>query len=136
LTPSTTAASRRFGGNDQVGNALLARADGDGERAAHGAYGAIERELADEDVAIQGLHRAHGAQDAYGDREIEAGAFFAHIGRGQVDGDAFVGVAETGIDERALDALAALADGDVGMPTITESRGLPEANMSTSTSIR
>jgi hypothetical protein len=103
-----------LGGNDQVGDALLARADGDGQRAAHGAYGAIERKLADEDVLVQGLHRAHGAQDADGHGQIEAGAFLAHVGRGQVDGDAFVGVAEAGIDERALDALAAFADGDVG----------------------
>src|SRR5450759_2489584 len=103
-----------FCGNDQVGNALLARADSDGQRAADGAYGAIEGELADEDVPIQGLHRAHGAQDADGNGEIEAGAFLAYVGRGQVDGDAFVGVAETGIDQRTLNALAAFPDGDVG----------------------
>src|ERR1022692_4610138 len=103
-----------LGGNDQVRNALLARADRDGQRAAHGAYGAIEGELADEDMPIQGLHGAHGAQDADGDGEIESRAFLAYVGRGQVDGDAFVGVAETGIDQRALDALAAFADGDVG----------------------
>src|ERR1035437_743555 len=103
-----------FGGNDQVGDALLASADCDGQRTAHGADGAIEGELADEDVPIQRLNRAHGAQDANGNGEIEAGAFLPNVGRGQVDGDAFVGVAETGIDQRTLNALAAFPDGDVG----------------------
>src|SRR5450759_26803 len=103
-----------FGGNDQVGDALLARADCDGERTAHRAYGAIEGKLADEEVPVQRLNRAHGAEDADSDGEIEAGAFLAYIGRGQVDGDAFVGVAEAGIDQRALDTLAAFTDGDVG----------------------
>ena len=103
-----------FGGNDQIGDALFARADRDGERAAHRADGAIEGKLADEDVLIEGLHGAHGAQDAHGHGQIEAGAFLAHVGRGEVDGDALVGVAEAGVDERALDALAAFADGDVG----------------------
>src|ERR1035437_2060161 len=103
-----------FGGNDQVGDALLARADGDRQRAAHRADGSIKRKLADEEVPIQSLNRAHGAQDADGDREIEASAFLPYVGRGQVDGDAFVGVAEAGVDHRTLDALADLADGNVG----------------------
>ena len=103
-----------FGGDDQVGDALLARADRDGEGAAHGTDGAIEGEFADEDVLVEGLHGAHGAQDAHGDRQIEAGAFLTYVGRGEVDGDAFVGVAEAGVDEGTLDALAAFANGDVG----------------------
>ena len=39
---------------------------------------------------------------------------FAHVGRREVDGDGFVGIAESGIDERGLDALAALAHRHVG----------------------
>ena len=57
---------------------------------------------------------AHGAQDAHGHGQVEARAFLAYIGGGEIDGDALVGIAEARIDEGALDALAAFADGHVG----------------------
>ena len=40
------------GGHDQVGDALLARADGDRKRAAHRPHGAIERQFADEEMLV------------------------------------------------------------------------------------
>ncbi len=59
---------RRFGcilrGHDQVGDALAARADGDREGAAHGSYGAIERELAGGEILVLPAGDAHGAEDA------------------------------------------------------------------------
>ena len=93
---------------------MFAGADGDGEGAAHRTDGAIEGELADKDVLIESLHGAHGAQDGHGYGEVEARPFLAYIGRGEVDGDALIGIAEAGVDESAFDALATFADGHVG----------------------
>ena len=53
---------------------------------------------------------AHGAQKAEGHRQVEARAFFADVGGSEVDRDGFTRVAEARVDERRLDAFAALAD--------------------------
>ncbi len=57
---------------------------------------------------------AHRAQDAERHRQIETRAFLADVGRRQVDGDGFVRITEAGIEQRGLDALAALAHGRIG----------------------
>lgn len=96
--------------NDQIRNALLARADGHRQRAAHRPDGAIERQFADQQMPVQPAHGAHRTQDAHGHRQIEARAFFAHVGRSQIDGHRLIRITESGIDEGALDALPAFAD--------------------------
>ena len=53
------------------------------------------------DVVVECCHRAHRAQDAERHRQVEARAFLAHVGRREVDGDAFVGIAEAGVDQGA-----------------------------------
>ncbi len=109
---------RRFGrilhGNNDAGDPVFTRANGHRERAANRTDGAIQREFANQQVLVELFDHAHRAQDAERHRQIEARAFLAHVGRRQVDGDSLVGIAESGVDERALDALAALADGGVG----------------------
>ncbi len=100
--------------HDQVGDSLFARANGHGKSAAHRPDGAIERKLAHQQMVVQARYRAHRAQNAERHRQIEPRALFAHVRRGEIDGDGFVGVPEPGIDQRALDALAALANRRVG----------------------
>jgi hypothetical protein len=85
--------ARVGGGDDEVLDLGGARGDGDGQHALHGAERAVEAELADEDEVREVFDReaAIGAEDAGGDGEIEAGAFFLEIGGCEVDGDARAG---------------------------------------------
>ena len=109
---------RGFGGvverNQQIRNALAARADSDGERAAHRPQRAIERKFAHQQVFVGAADRSHRAQDPESHRQIEPRALLAHVGRRQIDGDRFVGIAEAGIEQRGLDALAAFAHRRIG----------------------
>ena len=41
-------------------------------------------------------------EDAERHRQVESRAFLADVGRGQVDGDAFIGIAEAGVEQRAI----------------------------------
>jgi hypothetical protein len=103
-----------FGGHDQVADSLVARADGNRERTADRADGAIERQFPDHQMAVESGDLPHGAQDAEGHGQVKTGAFLADIGGRQVDGELAVRVAVTGIIKSALDPLAAFAHGGIG----------------------
>jgi len=105
---------RILGGQDDIWDTPVARAHGHRERAAYRTDGAIEGEFANQDMLVEALHRTHRAEDAEGDRQIETAPFLANISRSQIDGDSLVRVAESRVDEGALDTLAALADCGVG----------------------
>jgi len=47
-----------------------------------------------------------GDDDAYGDRQVEAGPFFADVGRGEADGDAAIGKDATGVAYSGANPLA------------------------------
>ena len=104
------------GGDDEVLDAGGAGGDGDGEHALDGAEGAVEAELADQDEVgdVFDGESAVGSEDADGDGEIEAGAFFLEVGGGEVDGDAGGREIEAGVLDGGADAVARLADGGVG----------------------
>ena len=108
--------ARVGGGDDEVPDAGGAGGDGDGQHALHGAEGAVEAEFADEDEVGDVLdgEAAVGAEDADGDGEVEAGAFFFEVGGGEVDGDAGGWEVEAGVADGGADAVAGLADGGVG----------------------
>ena len=89
------------------------RADRYREGAADRPDGAIERKFTDQDMAVKD---GYGAQDSQRHREVEAGALFADIGGGQIDGETLIGIAEAGIHQGGLDALAALAHCHIGHP--------------------
>jgi hypothetical protein len=57
------------------------------------AHGAVERELADEERALDGLgpDLFRGDQHADGDGQVVGRPGLADVGRGQVDGDALAG---------------------------------------------
>src|SRR5579863_7171834 len=76
-------------GQDEIGNALFPRQDGDGQHAGDGAHAAVEAELAHEHKAAQvsGAQRAIGAQNADGDRQVEARTLLLNVGGGEIDGD-------------------------------------------------
>ncbi len=105
---------RIFRGHNQVANSPIARADRYRERAAYRPHGSIERQLAHHDMAVQPFDRAHRAQNAQRHRQIESGSLLAHIGWRQVDRELLIGIAEAGIEKRALDPLAAFAHGGIG----------------------
>jgi hypothetical protein len=67
-------------------------------------------------VLVEPFHRAHGPENAHRHRQVEAGPFFADIRGREVDRDRLIRISESGIDQRALDALAALPDRDVRHP--------------------
>ena len=100
-TPSTTAASAAFSDRQhQVRDAVVARADRHRQRARARPHGAVERKFAHKDMRSRPFTVAHGAQDTQRHRQIEPRAFFAHVGRRQVDGHRLVRIAEAGIDQR------------------------------------
>ena len=106
--------ARIFHRDDQVGDAVLAGAHRYGQCAANGAEGAIERQFAHQDVAVERAGVSHRAQNAERHGQVEACALLAYVGGSQVDGDALIGITESGIDECGLDALAAFADRHIG----------------------
>ena len=87
----------------------IASADGDGERTVHRPHCAVERQFTHEQMMVESRDSTHGSQNAEGHGKIKPRAFFAHVGRGQIDGDGLIGIAEAGVDERGLDAFPALA---------------------------
>ena len=114
-TPSVTAASAALSaGTSRFEIPGLPRAGGDGQRPAHRAERAVERQLAHQKMLIGRLRQAHRAQNPDSHGQIEPRAFLANIGRRQVDGDGFVGIAEAGVQQRRLDALPALAHRRIG----------------------
>ena len=94
-----------------------ARLHGHRQHAAHGPERAVERELAaDEHLVQHRLRDLAGArrEQAERDGQVERRALFAHVGRGEVDGDGAARHGQAGVLERRPDAVAALADGAVG----------------------
>src|SRR5579859_7146633 len=65
-------------------------------------------------MMVEARDGAHRAQNAERHRQIESRALFAHVRGSEIDGDSFIGIPEPGIDQRALDALAALANRGIG----------------------
>ena len=95
----------------QFADALVAHHAGDRERALDGPQAAVERQLAEKEVILEvGLEQhARGAEDSEGDGEVEARAFFLHVGGRKVDGDVLKGKIQATVLDGALDALAAFA---------------------------
>jgi len=60
-------------------------------------------------VIFRRRHHAHRAEDAQRHRQIEPRALFLDVGRREIDGHRLVGITEARIEQRAFDALAALA---------------------------
>ena len=96
---------------NQVGNIFFTRQNGHRQHARHGAHAAVQPQFADQQKAAQvvGTQRAIGAQDADGDGQVEARAFFFHVGRGQVDSDMGGRNQVTGVFDGSAHAIAALA---------------------------
>jgi hypothetical protein len=103
-------------GNDDAGKTSLARGDCDREAAAHRLHAAVQRELAQEDVArkLVSPDGAGGRQDSDGDRQVEGRPLLLHVGGGEVHGDFSVGEFITGVLERGLDPVLALLHSAVG----------------------
>ncbi len=77
---------------------------------------AVETELADERLPVDGLERQLGGcgEDTDGDRQVEPGTGLALAGRGQVDGDAAVRPGEPSADHGGAHPIAGLAARRVG----------------------
>ncbi len=74
-------------------------------------HGAVEREFAEEYACADvGQRLPGGDHDADGDRQIVRRAFFADVGRRQVDDDAAVREREAGVLDRRLDAVLGFFD--------------------------
>ena len=104
--------------NNQPAETLLPCCGGDGEDAAHGTNRAVERKLAQQELAVERSfeHDPCGSQDTDGDRQVEPGTFLSHVGGGQVDGDILEGKFQAAVLDGGADALAAFSDGRVGKP--------------------
>ena len=108
------------GGQHQLGVDLLRlQCQAGGQRAAHGAQLARQRQLARKLVARQaaGIHLAAGGEDAQGNRQVKPARVLGQIGRGQIDGDAFVvGEFQPRVLQRRAHALAGLLHLHLGQP--------------------
>ena len=76
-------------GHDQAGDLVAAGLDGDGKGSADATNAAVEREFADEKAVGNFflVQATVGAENAQGHGQIEAGAFLADVGGGEIDGD-------------------------------------------------
>ena len=87
-----------------------------GQHAGDGADAAVEAEFADQEKTAQivGAQRAVRAEDADGDGQVEARAFFFQVGGRKVDGDEGGRNQVAGVLDGGADAVAAFAHGGVG----------------------
>jgi len=94
-------------------HAAPCRAGGDCRRqhAGNAAERAVERQLAQHDVARDGFarHHAHGREKAEGDRQVVVAALLGEVGRREVDGDALRRQGKAEGAESSAHALAAFA---------------------------
>ena len=104
------------GRDDQPAHAAPARPGGDRQHAAHRPQGAVERQLADQQRAVQRrrIDRAGRGQHAGRDRDVERGAVLAQIGGREVDRGPARRQLEAAVVERAPDAQPPFADARVG----------------------
>ena len=80
------------GQHQPSGDARRVQGQRHGQRAAHRAQGAREREFARKLVVGQAgaVNLPAGGQNAQGNGQVESARVFGQIGRGQIDGDALV----------------------------------------------
>ena len=111
-------------GQQQPRQPVAARALGDRERAAHRADLAGQRQLADHRAAVDGVVVDLAAGDEQRDRQrqVEARADLAQVGRREVHGDAPQRELEARVHQRRPHALTRLADRLVGEPDDRERR--------------
>ena len=113
---TTSDLARVGGGQNHLLHAVPARGNGNGQRAAHRAQRAVQRQLA-EDGGIgngSGVHLARAGQNADGDRQVERGAFLFQIRRRKVYRDAVARKGVAAVLQRRADALARLLHRGVG----------------------
>ncbi len=114
-----------FGGADEALGAVPPRPFRRDERARNGAEPPVESELSDRGVAgeasVRDLRR--GFQHREGDRQVEARALLAEVGRRQVDGDPVARELQLGRGDPAADSLLRLLAGPVGEPDDRKRRG-------------
>jgi hypothetical protein len=117
LTPSTTAASRAFALRDSDGfQPFIACRERSGKGATDWANTAIQRQFTEEHALVERFAKklAHASSQSRGHRQIEARAFFSHVGGSEVDGYPLaIRKFKTAISQCRLDALAAFFDGVV-----------------------
>jgi len=110
-------------GNEEALVAVSPSHRGHGQHAVHVAQAAVEGELADEhgigDVGQQ-LLRAH--QQGHSDGQVVGGAFFAQVGRRQVQQYPAPGHAQTAVDQGGAHPLPRLLDGHVGKAHYVDAR--------------
>ena len=79
------------------------------------AYRPIQTEFADDERVVQvGQHLAGGRHDAEGDREVVSRALFAEVRRGQVDGQAVLGVEEAAVGDGGANPFPTFAHSGAG----------------------
>jgi hypothetical protein len=98
--------------------------EGYGQGSLDGADGSGQGQLTDEEVVVEqaGEHLVGGTKHAYGDGQVEARAFLADVGGGEVDGDAAIGVAIAGVQDRSANPVSRFLDGSIGQPDYNGSR--------------
>jgi hypothetical protein len=113
--------ARIGGGQDERAEAGVATIEGEGEGTADRAQLAIEPQFTDQADPIQ-LFQWNDPlprEDAEGDREIESATDFAHISRGEVDGDLPGRNTVAGVLERGGDPFTALTHRALRQPDDT-----------------
>ncbi len=109
----------RFRGTDEVSQPRTAGALRRDERPGHGPQATVQRQLTERGVPFQGRTRelVGRSKQRKRDRQVEAGAFLAQGGRGEIDRDAPHGrPLELGGGDPRADALLRLLAGAVGEP--------------------
>ena len=103
-------------GNDESLETLLVGHDGDVDGTVDPAEVSVEAELADDQGLVEGLRGdlTGDSEDCDGDREVEAGAFFADVGGGEITDEEAVGESESRVADSGGDAFLGFLDGFIG----------------------
>ena len=123
-TPGQRHLGGRLGGAEHELDPGPSRPLGHDQRSPDRPHPAVERQLADGGVRPERARRnlVRGGEDGERDRQVEAGALLAQVGRRQVDGDAPERPLQLGRDDAAANALLRLLAGAVGQPDDGEGR--------------
>ena len=128
-----------LGRDDEGGGAAVPRADGEGEHAADGPEGGVERELSEERDLFEALARGlrellAGGEDAERDGQVEVRAVLAEVGGREVERDASHRPRDADVLDRRLYADARLPDRAVRQPGDVEGlQAEAEVDLSTGT---
>ena len=115
-SPSRSGLARVVGRHDESIHVALPQAQRHGQRTVYGAYGAVQRELAEKGKVRQprGTYLLRGDENTQRDGQVKGAALLSSVSRREVDGNAPARPLKAAVAQGGQHALLAFAHGAVG----------------------